>query len=334
MLNLITIIDEPGRMLSKTGKKLNFEFANVARHYGQTSFLRNQDSCSKLKEVEVRYPKRLLDTQKEAKEPFKLLKGRDLNQEAKNFNSRAPPVGTYHPRRDIKIKTWRIYAKENPLADTRDTFMKLKSREATPVKVDTLAKKIYRTYNENTTTNKTKTNPYINSSMMQSSMQNAHPNPDNNKEPKAIKGFSLTRKGTVNYWDQFKHDKEGVGLIDFDRQFVRSQTAFKGYREFDLKQANLDALSNYKKSATDIYFFSRTNFVKKQRTKFVKKMNFYNVKMDIVKPKLVRNVPVFGKEVGRRPLSVGTKEMNHNFYDYVKLGPKVPVFDFDKQLKF
>lgn len=333
MLNIISTSNEPGTMLSKTGRKLNFEFANVARYYGQSNFLRNTESGTKQKPVEVKYPRRLLEGSNETYEPFKLAKGRDFHKDAKDYNSRAPPVGTYNPKKETSAKVWRLYNRENPLADARDTFMKLKAPEATPTKADNLNKKSFYTSKENIVPNIARSKVPINSEMIQSAVKGIETAQENAKRKASMQQPAIIRKSTINYWDQFKHEKQGIGLIDFNRQYGRSQTVKKGYREYDLKPVDLETISSHQKVATDIYFFNKANMFKKPRNKFVKKMNFYNVKLEIVKPKLVRMVPAFDKEVGRRPHSVGNMAVNHNFYDYEKIGRRMPVIDFDKQLK-
>lgn len=328
MLTLISINDEPGKMLSKTGKKLNFEFSNIARYYKQTSFLRNPENNPRLNSVDVKYPKRLLDSKKSAQEPFRLAKGRDLDMEARMSNARAPPVGAYNPRSDHNVKTWRLYGKENPEKDLRDTFMNVREEEQlTPVKVEKHRGKSGVVKNFETDAQR---RSRYNSSVLQSAIQSAHNETEKeNKHP----NHPLFRKGTINYWDQFKKQKQGVGLVDFDRQFGRTQNKNKPYGEYDLNSVELNLLSNHKKGATDVYFFNKANVYKKPRSKFVKKMNFYNVKLDIVRPKLIKMVPAFDREVGRRPLSVGGSDIGHVFYDYKKTQKRVPVIDFDKMLK-
>ena len=335
MLGTISLNDKPGTMLSKTGRKLNFEFSNIANYYGHANFLRNVDGKKKSNSVEVKYPKRLLDSHKEAQEPFKLHKGRDLDKEAKDYNSRAPPMGTYNPKGDIRIKTLKLYSRENPMKDKRDTFMNLKMIADPPANLNKWEKKVVNDdEKENSDFNASRLRTLNKSELNKSSFYNTQIEPSKNKESGKTHTKRLEQKSTINYWDQFKREKKGVGLIDFNRFMPRKSSLKQGYCEFDLKNIDYDMLSNHKKTATDVYFFNKASVFKKTREKFVRKMNFYNVKLDCVRPKIARMIPSFNKEVGRRPLSVGNNGPCQDFYDYKKPGTRMPVIDFDKLPKF
>ena len=334
MLSNIALNDDPGSMLSKAGKKLNFEFSNIARYYGQTSFLRNPETAKKSKSTEVKYPKRLLGSNKEAAEPFKLFKGRDMHKEAREAGLRAPPVGTYNPKSDIRIKTMRIYSRENPLKDSRGGFVRCMGGEGTPGKLGNAGGGNSKDDKENLDSNINPLNTMRNNLIGKNLKNNNFTENKPEKIDKTDKKSIFNRKSTVNYYDQFKHEKKGIGLIDFARHISRKSIRPQNHREFDLRDIDCELLSHHKKSSTDIYFVNKNNQFKKTREKFVRKMNFYNAKLDVVKPKVARMVPAFDKDSGRRPMSVGDRAVNHVFYDYEKIGKRVPVIDFDKLWKF
>ena len=326
MLSITNTDENPGIMLSKTGKKLNFEFANIAKYYGQNNFFKTNQSYKNKKPPKVKYPKRLLDSKKENLQPFSLFKGRDLGKEAREMNNRAPPVGSYNVKNEYEAKILRIYSRENSKKSCRTTFMNIPKDISIEPEIQ-----------KQTESKLTKTHIRKSAANMKKSVFSEYV-PDNDvsnlkfSKAKSVVPNTLVKQETINYWDQFKQKNDGLGFVNFDKQLARKYKKKLHFVEFDLNYDKNDKLSTKKKAATDIYFFNKHNLFKQKRKKFTRKLNFYNMKLDLIYPKQALMIPQFNRECGRRPLSQKPVGDNYCFYDFKKKDTYMPNINFSKQI--
>ena len=326
MLSITNADENPGIMLSKTGKKLNFEFANIAKYYGQNNFFKTNQSFKNKKPPKVKYPKRLLDRKKENLQPFSLFKGRDLDKEAREMNNRAPPVGSYNVKSEHEAKILRIYSRENSKNSCRTTFMNLPKDSGTePGQTKPLLRSMAKTQSR-------KSVAKVKQSVFSEYVDDHEVSQLKMSKAKSLMPKTLKKQETINYWDQFKQNPDGMGFVHFDKQLARKYKKKPHFVEFDLNYNQIDKLSTKKKAATDIYFFNKHNLFKQKRKKFTRKLNFYNIKLDMIYPKQALMIPQFNRECGRRPLSQKPVGENHCFYDYKKKDTYMPNIDFSKQI--